>query len=385
MDISLFFSPVKVDQDAYPDKSIGARVDAHTQDHLPDPRQANIAILGVKADPGRDHEMLDKGPDAVRKELYALFMKNDRVRIADLGNMSKGKTEHDTIFALSTVMAELILSNTIPIVIGGGKALAYANYLAYEKLERTVNITSVEGSLEVGTENERLSPTSYLTKVIMHQPNYLFNFANIGYQSYQTDTAMVDLMDKLYFDSLRLGEVRSNTKVAEPILRDTDLLILNTTAVKAGDAPGSVAPCPNGLSAEDFCQLAMYAGLSDKVSAVALYEFDPTRDVDHRTAKLLAQTIWCFMDGYASRTSDVPFLSKTDFVHYHVSIADGQQDIVFLKSKKSDRWWMQIPYSKPSTGAVQRIHFAPCSYVDYNTALSDEVPDTWWKTYQKLV
>lgn len=384
MDISLFFEPIQFSREQQPEKSFGSIVDVHTKDHLPDPRSAQIAIVGVKDDPGRGQTSLNDAPDAVRKELYALFIKNSDIRVADLGNMTSGHSQKDTLFALSTVLAELIQNGTIPIVLGGGKALAYANYLAYEKLERTVNLTSVEGTMEVGSEEDELTPTSYLTKIVMHQPNYLFNFANIGYQSYQTDSAMVDLMGKLYFDTLRLGEVRNHTQLAEPILRDTDLLIMNMSAVKAGDAPGNVAPSPNGLSAEDICQLSMYAGLSDKVSTYAVYEFDPARDVDGRTAKLIAQMVWCFIDGYCGRAEDIPYLSKTQFVQYHVPIASGKQDITFLKSKKSDRWWMQIPYSKNERGGLQRIHFAPCSYLDYNTALQDEIPDTWWRTYQKL-
>lgn len=385
MDISLFFEPIDLSKEQYPEKTFGALVQAHTKEHIPDPRDAQIAIIGVRSDPGREHDPLKKAPDAVRKELYTLFMKNANVSIVDLGNMNSGHTEQDTLFALSTVLAELIQNNTIPIVLGGGKGLAFANYLAYEKLERTVNIASIEGTMDVGVPDEELKPSSYLTKIVMHRPNYLFNFANIGYQSYQTDTAMVDLMNKLFFDAVRLGDVRNATINAEPLIRDSDLVLMNISAVKAGDAPGTIDPGPNGLGSEDICQLSMYAGLSDKVSCFAVYEFDPGRDIDSRTSKLVAQMVWCFVAGFLGRVTDVPYLNKRQFIQYYVSIGDGKQDLVFLKSKKSDRWWVQVPYSNSENSGPQRQHYAPCSYNDYSMALRDEVPDTWWKTYQKLV
>lgn len=385
MDISLFFEPIDHSKEQYPEKTFGSLVQAHTKESIPDPRDAQIAIFGVRSDPGREHGSLNKAPDAVRKELYALFMKDMRVSIVDLGNMNGGHTEKDTLFALSTVLAELIQNNTIPIVIGGGKGLAFANYLAYEKLERTVNIASIEGSMEVGVPDDELSPSSYLTKIVMHRPNYLFNFANIGYQSYQTDTAMVDLMNKLFFDAVRLGDVRNATVNAEPLIRDSDLVLMNISAVKGGDAPGSVDPSPNGFGSEDICQLSMYAGLSDKVSSFAVYEFDPERDIDNRTSKLVAQMVWCFIDGFCGRVTDVPYLNKKQFIQYHVAIGNGKQDIVFLKSKKSDRWWVQVPYARSENSGPIRQHYAPCSYSEYSMALQDEVPDTWWKTYQKLV
>jgi len=57
--------------------------------------------------------------------------------------------------------------------------------------------------------------------------------------------------------------------------------------------------------------------------------------------------------------------------------------VIFVKSKKTDRWWMQVPY--PTGGSRnERSHLVPCSYEDYKIAVSGEMPDLWWRTYQKL-
>jgi formiminoglutamase len=33
----------------------------------------------------------------------------------------------------------------------------------------------------------------------------------------------------------------------------------------------------------------------------------------------------------------------------------------------------------------ERFHLVPCQYDDYKTAVSGDMPDLWWRTYQKLI
>src|SRR3546814_12147787 len=61
---------------------------------------------------------------------------------------------------------------------------------------------------------------------------------------------------------------------------------------------------------------------------------------------------------------------------------NGGHEVVFYKSNRSGRWWMQIPYPEQHS-RNDRFHLVPCSYRDYQQASSGEMPDRWWKTYQK--
>ena len=45
---------------------------------------------------------------------------------------------------------------------------------------------------------------------------------------------------------------------------------------------------------------------------------------------------------------------------------------------------MQVPYPS-GISKNERYHLVPCSYADYQAAVSGEMPDLWWRTYQKLV
>ena len=59
-------------------------------------------------------------------------------------------------------------------------------------------------------------------------------------------------------------------------------------------------------------------------------------------------------------------------------------DVVFYKSNKSERWWMEVPYQGDNENKYLRHHLVPCNYEDYLNAAENEMPDLWWKTYQKL-
>ena len=127
-----------------------------------------------------------------------------------------------------------------------------------------------------------------------------------------------------------------------------------------------------------------YAGISEKITSVGIYEMDPERDRDGVTAQLAAQMIWCFLDGYRSRTNDLPWLDRKRFTRFRIPLRSNEQELVFYKSTVSDRWWMDVPYRAEQEARFERHHLVPCSYADYQMACREEVPDRWWRTFQKL-
>jgi hypothetical protein len=56
---------------------------------------------------------------------------------------------------------------------------------------------------------------------------------------------------------------------------------------------------------------------------------------------------------------------------------------VFYKSKRSEKWWMEIP--KQDTDKFDRATIIPCSYQDYQMAQAGEVPDRWINAQIKLL
>ncbi len=321
----------------------------------------------------------------VRKHLYRLFTGQEKARIADLGNIRQGHSVDDTYFALTNVVAGLAANNIIPVIIGGGQDLNYAVYRAYEHLGQTINIVSVDPQFDLGKDSSDIDSRSYLSKIILHQPNYLFNYTNIGYQSYFVDTEAVSLMDRLFFDTYRLGNVRSNMDEVEPIVRNADMVNIDISAVRNADAPGNGNAIPNGFSGEELCQIVRYAGLSDKLSSIGFYEYNPTYDPREQTAMLISQAIWYFLEGFIQRKDDYPARARDQYVKFHVKIQDHQDEIVFYKSKKSERWWMEVPVETDLLTKYERHYMVPCSRRDYEYAMENNIPDRWWQVYQKMM
>jgi formiminoglutamase len=390
-DISIYLSPIelpeyKSDNDVATHR-MGDFIHANTQaTGFPDLHKLDIALLGIREDRlAYRNDGCSQGPDVIRKHLYALFQGDTNIRIADLGDILPGHEVNDTYFALSSVLTELLHRSITPVIIGGSQDLTYAQYRAYENLGQIINIVAVDPEFDLGNDEESIDSRSYLSHIILHQPNYLFNYTNIGYQTYFVDSAAINLMRNMYFDIYRLGSIRSNLEEAEPLVRNADMLTFDISSVRFSDAPGNNNAGPNGFYGEEACQLARYAGLSDKLSSIGFYEYNPSLDTRDQTAFLIAQMIWYFIDGFCNRKNDFPFMSKEDYLKYIVSVNNSEHDITFYKSKKSDRWWMNVPCTPTQSQLYERHYLVPCSYSDYQEALKNEIPERWWQVYQKLL
>lgn len=392
MTLSDFFSPIDTEKftprNGFLTSQLGMKVEFYT-DTFPDLEEEkyDLAIIGVKDDRGAiNNNGCSLAPDYFREQFYLLNEGQVPTKIIDLGNIIAGQEVSDTYFALKTVVAELVKLDIVPIIIGGGQDLTYAQYMGYESLEQKVDLLVVDNRFDLEQdEHEGVATTSqsYLTKIFLHQPNYLFNFSNMGYQTYFVSQDSLRVMDKLYFDVHRLGEFVSDLSVSEPVIRNANMVSFDMGAIRSSDAPGNTNMVPNGFYGEDACRISRYAGMSDKLTSIGFYEFNPAFDKGGQTAMLLSQMVWYFVDGYYSRKKDFPLTPKSQYIIYRASVNDGATEVNFVKSKKSDRWWMQVPY--PANGSKnERFHLVPCKYDDYNTAVKGEMPDLWWRTYQKL-
>ena len=361
-------------------QALGNKTDFHSQDHFPDLEKASIAIIGVLDNRGsgekREHHI---HLNYIRKEFYGLFPGNWDKSIVDLGNIPQGDIQQDTYFALKTIAEELIKNKILPIVIGGSQDLSYALYRAYDKLEQMVNFVSIDGKFDFGSQDEELSAGSYLTRMIVDEPNNLFNYSNLGYQTYYNSQEEIDLVEKLYFDAFRLGEVSGNPTIAEPVFRDADLVSVDMTSVKSSDSGNIVKFIPNGFDGKEICTLARYAGISDKVTSLGIFNHDDSR----QEAALIAQVIWYFIEGIHYRSNEYPFGSKENYIKYIVPTED--EELVFYKSDKTARWWIEVPFASNLNNKLKRNTLLPCNHQDYLAACDGEYPERLWKAQRKNI
>ncbi len=364
----------------------GKQIGIHTEiEGLPEVSDYKIALIGLMEDRGSDNPGAAQSPDQIRKYLYSLYWGKWSAPVCDLGNIYAGEKLADTMAAIKEVCSLLLKKQIVPVIIGGSQDLTYGNYRAYDGLEQTVNLVSIDAQFDLGKENEKLSHRSFLSHIVLQKPYILYNFSNIGYQSYFVNQEEVDLMERMFFDIHRLGKLRQQISESEPILRDADIVSFDISAVRQSDAPGNTFHSPNGFSGEEACALARYSGISDKVSSFGIYECNALADKEGRTAHLVAQMIWYFLEGYNLRKGDYPFASKRDYQRFTVLINDGEYELIFYKSPLSGRWWIEVPVRQQGNLSSERHKLIPCSYGDYEEAMKNEIPDRWWRALQKAL
>lgn len=360
-------------------QQLGSKIVLHTEEQFPDLNKINIAIIGVLENRGDKHAISDVDLTLIRKELYGLFPGNWDASIADLGDILAGNSTEDTYFALKKVVASLIKKKIIPIVIGGSQDLTYALYRAYDELEQMVNLVSIDSKFDFGKESDAVSASSYLTKIIIDEPNNLFNYCNIGYQTYFNSQEEIDLIEKLFFDGYRLGEISNNISISEPVFRDADLVSIDLNAVKSSDSGNLMPFIPNGFNGKEICSLSRYAGISDKVSSLGIFNHNNSA----QEAVLIVQIIWYFIEGFHYRSNEYPFGSKENYLKYIVPL--DEEELIFYKSDKTDRWWIEIPFISNGNNKLKRNTLLPCSYEEYLSACNQELPERWWKALRKNV
>lgn len=361
--------------------AFGKKIRINTEENpLKSLENINIALIGVPEDRNSLNKGCSLAPDFVRKYLYALN-NFDNNNIVDLGNVKPGNTPNDTYFAIRDIVVELLENSILPIIIGGTQDLTFASFLAYEKLKQAINIITVDSRLDFGEINDPVNSTNFLSKIIAQKSNSLFNFTNIGYQSYYVAKEEIDLMKNILFDFYRLGFIQSNLKEAEPVFRDASLVSFDISAIRQSDAPGHFYPSPNGLYGEEACQMARYAGLSDKVTCFGVFEINPYHDVNGQTSHLAAEIIWHFIEAYFLRSKDYPFKDVSEYKKYIVKTEDSIDEFIFYHNPLTDRWWIEVPYQKAN---YSKSIIISCSFSDYEKACSQEIPDRWWRTFQKI-
>ena len=359
-------------------QQLGRKVVFHSVEDFPDLDKIKIAVIGVLDNRGNKNQTEEVDLSHIRKGLYGLFPGNWNASIADLGNILAGNSATDTYFALKKVVSNLIKKKIIPIVIGGSQDLTYALYRGYDDLEQMVNLVSIDNKFDFGKESEAVSATSYLTKIIIEEPNNLFNFSNVGFQTYYNSQEEIDLIDKLFFDAYRLGDVSNNIAIAEPVFRDADIVSIDLTSVKSSDSGNFTSFTPNGFNGKEICALSRYSGISDKVSLLGIFNHDNSK----QEAVLIAQIIWYFIEGFHYRSNEYPFGSKENYIKYIIPLED---ELIFYKSNKTDRWWIEIPFISNGNNKLKKSTLLPCSYDEYLAACNQEIPERWWKAQRKNV
>jgi hypothetical protein len=315
---------------------------------------------------------LEDNTEVFREKLYSLAWKFGEIKWCDLGTLMHKNTRKNMAAGLETVLHELYEMGCFPIVIGGYFDLSETIYKAYSSQKKEIEYCKIAPGLELKTG-------SALYDILLAKPNNLFNFTLLAQQSYYVPEPTEKKLNDLLFDTCRLGTLRNSIFNAEPAMRNSHLLSMDMSAIKKAEYPASPSHNPNGLYAEEACQLMRFAGLSCNLETLYIHNIG-----DHKNSpisgELLAQCIWFFLQGREEKIYDIPDKNSDNFTIYRNTISNGAHEIVFLKSNHTERWWMEIP--NPRTN---NPFYVACTYNDFLKVSNDEMPDAWWKFYQKVM
>ena len=387
MDISYFFSPLSTD--IVPKKFTldNDNLSDVTNFHIttfPNWQIADIVVMGCDEDKGaRNLSGAALSTKLIRQRLYGLAIPKRGLKMADLGNLIKKNNVREYYDGIALALGELLKAGKIVILIGGTQDITYGQYMAYGELKRNVEYVHIDSRLDVFDSDFGINNESFNHKIFIHSPNYLFNFSNLGYQSYFVPESERERLRNLHFQGLRLGKLRDDLREAEPVLRNADLVSVDMSCVRSADAPGSAYPSPAGFTTEEICQLMRYTGMSNRVSSLSISEVLPLKDFNDQTATLAAIMLWYFIEGIQNRRVDEP-KNLSALTKYRTSLQGGTHEIVFYKNERSERWWMEVPYPDALTKDTGRTILVPCSESDYRMATKDEVPEKWWLTHYRL-
>ena len=379
VDLNDYFDPVSIEKVRYSHLDGPAcfshNIVIHTENvPIKDTGRFRIALFGVPDGRNSPDEGSAHGPDSIRHSLYHLSRIPGKSKIIDLGNMKKGVTFSDTVAGLTDILTTLIRENIFPVIMGGSSALIMAADRCFTQLKTRYTLTSVDARIDFQQERKEPDSANYLHHILYNSKSSVEHFINIGYQTFLNDQQTINRLLKKRCELIRIGDVRQAIHLTEPLLRDSHAAMFDISAVRQSDAPGCSTPSPNGFYGEEICLLARYAGISDSLKIFGLFEVNPHLDLRSQTSGLAAQIIWFFLEGFAQKQYESPSIGDAKsgrFTKYHVRVTDLEEDLIFVKSNLTDRWWIEISIGDDPP------RYVACSNEDYLKANRNEVPDRW--------
>ena len=371
--IIYFLEPLNMDMisndGSYNSKQLGNSVDIYTN-NFPDVAVADLIVVGCSETRGAGVPKQDnEGVNAIRTHFYNLYHWHTDVKVADIGNIKPGASLTDTYAALEQVLSEISVFGKKVVILGGSNDIMTAQYNMFATQQKIIEAVCVDAFLDMNTDS-RLPADSFLMNMFTREPNFLKHYNHIGFQSYFVHPSMLETIDKLRFDCYRVGMVKEHMETMEPVVRNANIFAFDITAIQHSHAPANRIT-PNGFNGEEACMLMQYAGMSSLANTIGIYGYNYKQDISDLTAKQISHMLWYLMDGIQKGKNEAPLEQREYYNEFKLMFADFET--MFLQSKKTQRWWMQLPDKT----------FVACSGKDYVTALNNDIPERWLRAAER--
>lgn len=320
---------------------------------FPDYGDIDVAIIG-----------LGPNADIVRPFLYTYAYHFNGVSVADFGNLNHDGSSKNANAGLRECLIAMRAENILPIIIGENDN--YSDALLKSTPFKDIDYALVSPEIAY-------NPDDLAWK--LQNKKKLFHSSFIGIQNFMNSHATLQMVSELFSTVVRLGQLRNRLQDIEPVLRETDLFEFDLSSIKYPDFTSAYVGLPSGLLNQEACGICRYAGVSNKIGVFLLNKFTLNKEFP-TDAMQVAQMIWYILDGIDNRSNDMPHMNNKNLTVYKCHANSGE-DMLFLYSELTERWWMQVPNIDKKKKTAPK--FIGCKSEDYEIALSGEVPELWYR------
>ena len=347
--------------DGLPLSSIGKKL--LINDESLDLSKIDIALIGLNEYRGSSSSNSNHFiSNSFRKEFYSLYSGDWKVNLVDLGDIINGNKLSDTHYAIQYISEILKNNNVIPFFIGGSQDLTFPIYKSYCGKGNEINLSCIDNKFDFGQIKNEFNDLSFMSKIILDEKNELNHYSNIGFQTFLNAQEEIDLIEKMHFESYRLGKVDRKIDIIEPCLRNANIVSVDFKSIKASEL-NFAHNFPNGFQSSQICTISRYAGISNRVSSIGVFDVF-NNEISYA---LLSQLVWYFIEGFCLRIDEDPYSKDFKGNSYYVSIGDEQ--LKFYNSDLSQKWWFELDNNSKNNTLI------PCNNEDYIDACNQIISE----------
>jgi hypothetical protein len=200
------------------------------------------------------------------------------------------------------------------------------------------------------------------------------DFFHLAFAGHQSHISQPQYLEKAASRAslARLAELKGNSTLWHFLQRENEIATLCLSSLKSselGCQDGNISS--SGLQSEELAQIGYNLGSqgNNRCLHIKCVEKESTFP---KQLEILSQCLWYYLQG---KLMNFPRLSKknAEFQEYIVEKSIGEVSLTFVKSKQTQQWWFEIPFSLPSH--LSKHQFQPCLYEDYLNAKEGELSD----------
>ena len=277
---------------------------AHIED-INSKKNINIGLVGYVCDEGvrRNKGRIGarKGPKSIRNKLGKLPIHHADKKIIDFGDVICLDTYlEDCQKALSKTISKLIKHNVLPIAIGGGHDIAFANFNgikdAIKKISKNkIGIINFDAHFDLRTVETAPSSGTPFNQILSE--NDTVSYFAIGIQQQSNTKELFEIAEKhkvSYVSNFECETFNENLKrKLNAFIKNVDYLYItiDLDGFSSAYAPGVSAPSSLGFAPHFAYKVLAFLFESKKVISCDIAELNPDFDTDEHTASLAAKLI----------------------------------------------------------------------------------------------